>query len=160
MSVMGFFRRRDFVSRSGRKSAALSNCHDALTAALELLPRRRVRANDRFRGPEELFMRHEFVTRAATIVVGAGLMLGGCATREDVERAQASADAAHQQAAAAMAAAQQAQGTANQALSTAQSAATTAQAAQAAAAQMGARHEEWKAEHHARHHRHRHGQRG
>src|SRR6516162_1420081 len=80
MSVMGFFRRRDFVSRSGRKSAALSNCHDALTAALELLPRRRVRANDRFRGPEELFMRHEFVTRAATIVVGAGLMLGGCAT--------------------------------------------------------------------------------
>lgn len=57
-----------------------------------------------------------YLSKTSLIVVTAtGLLLGGCATREDVERAQATADRA-------LSTAQHAQGTADQALSAAQAA--------------------------------------
>lgn len=57
-----------------------------------------------------------YLSKTSLVVVTAtGLLLGGCASREDVERAQDTADRA-------LAAAQHAQGTADQALSAAQAA--------------------------------------
>jgi multidrug resistance efflux pump len=106
-------------------------------------------------------MRYDLVRRAAILMVGAGLMLGGCATKEDVEHAQATADSARQEAGAAMGAAQQAQATANQALSTAQAAQSTAQGAQADAARANARLDKFGERHKVwRHHRRRHRQKG
>jgi hypothetical protein len=105
-------------------------------------------------------MQYLLFRRSAVLVVGAGLILAGCATRESVEHAQATADSAKQDAAAAMAAAQHAQSTADAAGSTAQAAATTAQAAQAAAAsandrlaRMAEHHGKWRHRHHHHHHK-------
>jgi hypothetical protein len=62
-------------------------------------------------------------------LLGAGLLLSGCATRESVERAQATADSAKADAAAAMSAAQHAQSSADSAGTAAHSAAADAQRA-------------------------------
>lgn len=57
-----------------------------------------------------------YLSKSSLIVITAtGLLLGGCATKEDVEHAQATADQA-------LGTAQHAQGTADQALSAAQGA--------------------------------------
>ncbi|HUO87723.1 MAG TPA: Lpp/OprI family alanine-zipper lipoprotein [Rhizomicrobium sp.] len=65
-----------------------------------------------------------FLSKATLLsMAGAALMLGGCASVDDVRRAQSTADQA-------LSAAQHAQSTADQALSTAQSAQSAAQAAQ------------------------------
>jgi hypothetical protein len=67
----------------------------------------------------------KFISRAALLgSLGAALMMGGCATVESVEHAQATADQAQQTATAAGSAAAAAQNTANQAMT----AANTAQA--------------------------------
>src|SRR5580658_8620601 len=72
---------------------------------------------------------HSFArTVSSAALLGAALTMGGCATVEDVKKAQATADQA-------MSAAQAAQQTANSAQSQAQAAMSAAQAAQQAANQ-------------------------
>jgi hypothetical protein len=54
--------------------------------------------------------------KVAAVMIAAGVALGGCATRESVRNAQASADAANQHAGAAQARADEAYGVGNNAL--------------------------------------------
>ena len=71
-----------------------------------------------------------FLSKASLLsMAGAALMLSGCASVDDVKRAQSTADQA-------LAAAQHAQSTADQALSTAQSAQSAAQSAQQSVDQL------------------------
>jgi len=72
-------------------------------------------------------------------LVAGGLSLGGCATREAVQNAQATADRALSQAQGATTAAQSAASAAQSAASAAQSAASAAQAAASAAQAANAR---------------------
>ena len=67
-------------------------------------------------------MRNIIGTGALAIMLGGSLLLGGCATQEAVEHAQATADSAKSDAAAAMAAAQAANQKAADASASAQSA--------------------------------------
>ncbi len=115
------------------------------------------------RVPGEIAM-SKFLTRGPLVaMLGAGLLLGGCATKEAVEQAQSTADAARQDAAGAMAAAQKAQATADSAASAAQAAAADAQKANERIEHLtpppGEHHMHWRHHHHhhmMRHHHHHH----
>lgn len=74
-------------------------------------------------------MHSSFLRGSSAAVVVAGLMLGGCATTESVQHAQATADSAKADAADAMAAARKAQGSADDAGKSARDAMTLAQTA-------------------------------
>ena len=76
---------------------------------------------------------HLFVKGLLPLVLGAAVMTSGCATVDQVNRAQAAADSAHAQADAAFAAAQAAQARADQANSSALAAQTAARDAAASA---------------------------
>ena len=67
-------------------------------------------------------MRNIIRTSALAIMLGGSMLLGGCATQDAVEHAQATADSAKSDAAAAMAAAQAANQKASDASASAQSA--------------------------------------
>ncbi len=88
-------------------------------------------------------------------LIGTGTLLGGCATRESVEHAQATADQARGDAAAARSAADRAQSTADGASKSAQDAMASAQMANDKVDKLAADME--KRRHtasHRRHHRH------
>ena len=95
------------------------------------------------------------IARAASIfVLGTGVLLGGCATKESVEHAQLTADSAKAAAAGARSAADRAQSSADGAGKTAQDAMTLAQQANDKADKLIAQLEERKHErtrHHRRH---------
>jgi hypothetical protein len=80
------------------------------------------------------------------------MLLGGCATKESVEHAQASADSANSAAGAARSAADRAQSSADSAAKMAQDAMTLAQQANDKVDKLSA---EWDAQKNARHTRHR-----
>lgn len=88
-------------------------------------------------------------------LIGTGTLLGGCATRESVEHAQATADQARGDAAAARSAADRAQSTADGASKSAQDAMASAQMANdkvdKLAADMEKRRHTASARHHHRH---------
>lgn len=90
-------------------------------------------------------MQSLFIRGLLPVVMGA-TMLGGCATVEDVNRAQASADAARMTADQALSAAQAAQQRADQANSAAASAQASANAAQSAARDAAAAADQAKAQ--------------
>jgi len=93
------------------------------------------------------------ITRAASILVlGTGVLLGGCATKESVEQAQATADQAKGDAASARSAADRAQTSADGAAKTAQDALALAQQANDKVDKVIADLEAAKANH-GRHHR-------
>jgi hypothetical protein len=107
-------------------------------------------------------MRNLLVRSPVIILMGAGLLLGGCASTDSISwpssviKAQDTADAAKADAAAAMAAAQKAQSAADAAASAAQAAASAAQTAAADAARANDRLDHLRlGKHHKRHH-HRH----
>jgi hypothetical protein len=82
-----------------------------------------------------------FLSKASLLsMAGAALMLSGCASVDDVKRAQSTADQA-------LAAAQHAQSTADQALSTAQSAQSAAQSAQQGVDQLRNEINEYREKH-------------
>lgn len=85
-------------------------------------------------------------------VVGAGLLLSGCATKESVEHAQASADQANQTANSAMSAAQHAQSSADDAMKEAQDAEAKAMSVSDRLDRMEA--ERHRVRHHVRRHHH------
>jgi hypothetical protein len=86
-------------------------------------------------GTDEESMMHSILSKGfVALAMSGALMMGGCATTESVERAQASADAAAMRADAAFAAAQTAQQRADAAGAAAQEARAAADRAQAAAA--------------------------
>jgi len=84
-----------------------------------------------------------FLPRKSTLLAmaGAALLLGGCASIDDVKNAQATADRA-------LSAAQNAQGTADQALSAARNAQQTADQAKSDAANANARIDGMAVKHH------------
>ena len=91
---------------------------------------------------------------ASILVLGAGVLLGGCATKESVEHAQLTADSAKSDAAGARSAADRAQSSADGAGKTAQDAMTLAQQANDKVDKVIAQLEERKHErthHHRRH---------
>lgn len=107
-------------------------------------------------------MRSFLVKTPLIVMVGAGLLLGGCATRESVDNVRGIAESAKADAASAMAAAQKAQSTADADATAAQAASTSAQAAAADAQKANDRLDKvemtmkrW-AQHHHRHHHHHH----
>lgn len=83
--------------------------------------------------------------RSAMLLVGTTLLLGGCATTEEVEHAQATADSAKSDAAAAMSAAQQAN-------SAAQAADQHAGRVEASVAALSDKMESQRVHHLTRHH--------
>jgi hypothetical protein len=87
-----------------------------------------------FRGLSMERTMHRFLsTSLAAMALSAALMAGGCASTDDVNRAQATADAAKMTADQALLAAQMAQARADQANATAQTAQNTANSAQSTA---------------------------
>lgn len=95
------------------------------------------------------------ITRTSFIfVIGAGVLLGGCATTESVEHAQATADSAKTDAASAHSAADRAQTSADGAAKMAQDAMAAAQSANDKVDKLIAQMEERKHEHVRRHRRH------
>jgi len=90
----------------------------------------------------------------SVLVLGTGVLLGGCATKESVEHAQLTADSAKSDAAGARSAADRAQSSADGAAKTAQDAMTLAQQANDKVDKVIAQLEERKHErthHHRRH---------
>src|SRR5580704_12747075 len=73
--------------------------------------------------------------KVAVVMIAAGVALGGCATRESVRNAQASADAANQHAGTAQARADEAYGVGNNALSVGNNALGVGNSAMASAQQ-------------------------
>lgn len=101
-------------------------------------------------------MRNFISTSALAIMLGGSLLLGGCATQEAVEHAQATADSAKSDAAAAMSAAQAASQKAADASASAQSANAKIDtfAAQERAESTMERHSHSGHHHHHHHHHH------
>ena len=100
---------------------------------------------------------HHILSKAPLIALfGAGLLLSGCATKESVEHAQATADSAKADAASAMSAAQRAQSAADAAESSAHAAAAAAQNANDRLDHLPPPVVHHGRMHHHRHHHHRH----
>jgi hypothetical protein len=99
------------------------------------------------------------LTKLSTLALVCGaLALGGCASTDDMKKAQSSADQANQQAQAASAAAQRAQASADQAQSEVQALNAKFDSMVAEEHHEGARHvrhEHEEAEHRHKHHHHR-----
>jgi sRNA-binding protein len=108
---------------------------------------------------KEKAMRNFISTGALAVMLGGSLLLGGCATQEAVEHAQATADSAKSDAAAAMSAAQAASASA-QAANNKIDQFTDEERAESAKernshSMTGDKHH-WRHHHHGRHHHHHH----